>query len=66
MMDSNMNEVFGARDKTGRARLGVWGRFQVVYTVPFIFKTVPTILALPQNTADLHGTTAFIAAETPR
>jgi hypothetical protein len=59
-----MNRVIGARDKTGRARLGVRGRFQMVSRVPFIFKTVPTTLALPQNTADLRGTPPFIAAET--
>jgi amino acid transporter len=61
-----MNRVFGARDKTGRARLGFWGGFQVVSRVPVMFKTVPTTLALPQNTADLHGTPHFIAAGTPR
>jgi hypothetical protein len=60
-----MNRVFGARDKTGRARLGVWGGFQAVSRVPFMFTPVPTILVLPQNTADLHGTTALIAAEIP-
>jgi hypothetical protein len=61
-----MNGVFGARDKTGRARLGVWGRFQVVSRVPFMFKTVPMILVLLRDTADLRGTTAFIGAETRR
>jgi hypothetical protein len=60
-----MKGVFGARDKTGRARLGVRCGFPVVSRVPFMFKAVPTILALPQNTADLHGTPPFIAAETP-
>jgi hypothetical protein len=60
-----MNRVFGARDKTGRARLGVWGGFQADSRVPVIFKTVHAILALLQNTADLHGTPPFIAAETP-
>jgi hypothetical protein len=60
-----MNRVFGARDKTGRARLGVRGGFQAVFRVPFMFKTVSKILALPQNTADLHGTTTFFEAETP-
>jgi hypothetical protein len=54
-----------AQDKTGRARLGVRGGFQVVSRVPVMFKTVPTTLALPQNTADLHGTPPFIAAEMP-
>jgi hypothetical protein len=54
-----------ARDKTGRARLGVRGRFQAVSTVPFMCKTVPKFSALPQNTAVLHGTTTFIEAETP-
>jgi hypothetical protein len=60
-----MKGVFGARDKTGRARLGVRGGFQADSRVPFMFKTVHTILALPQNTADLHGTPPFIAAEIP-
>jgi hypothetical protein len=60
-----MNRAFGARDKTGRARLGVRVRFQAVSRVPFMFKTVPKFSALPQTTADLHGTTAFIAAKTP-
>jgi hypothetical protein len=61
-----MKEVFGARDKTGRARLGVRGGFRAVSRVPFIFKRVPAMLALPQNTADLHGTIAIIVAETLR
>jgi hypothetical protein len=61
-----MNRLFGARDKTGRARLGVWGGFQAVSRVPFMFTPVPMILVLPQNTADLHGTPPFFAAETPR
>jgi hypothetical protein len=61
-----MNRVFGARDKTGRARLGVRGGFSMDSRVPVMFKTVPMILLQRQNTADLHGTTAFIAAETPR
>jgi hypothetical protein len=61
-----MNRAFGARDKTGRARLGVRGRFQAVSRVPFMFTPVPMILVLPQNTANLQGTSHFIAAETPR
>jgi hypothetical protein len=44
-----MNGVFGARDKTGRARLGVWGRFQMVSRVPFMFAPVPLNLVLPQT-----------------
>jgi hypothetical protein len=60
-----MNRVFGARDKTGRARLGVRGGFQVVYRVPFVFTPVPMILVQRRDTADLHGTPPFIAAETP-
>jgi hypothetical protein len=61
-----MNGVIGARDKTGRARLGVRGRFQVVYRVPFVFTPVPMILVQRRDTADLLGTTTFIAAEMPR
>jgi hypothetical protein len=55
-----------ARDKTGRARLGFWGGFQVVSRVPFMFTPVPMILVQRRDTADLHGTTSLIAAETPR
>jgi hypothetical protein len=60
-----MKGVFGARDKTGRARLEVRVGFQAVSRVPFMSIPVPMILLQRQNTADLRGTTAFIATETP-